>query len=92
MIDRCACGLTRARPIHVSVTQPTAVLCRLCVRLFEQRAVLRLEHHAALEALSATSRSHPAYAARWADVSRLSARLDEGGRLDRLHQESHRGS
>jgi hypothetical protein len=62
------------------------------VRLFEERAVLLLEYHAALDALDATSQRHPAYAARWADVSRLSERLDEAERLDRLHQESHRGS
>ena len=88
-----AYGSTRATPIRqLRVTQPTAVLCRLCVRLFEQRAILLLEYHAALDALDATAQSHPTYAARWAELSRLSERLDEAGRLDQRHQENHRGS
>ena len=89
----CACGPSRAPSIRqLSVTQPSAVLCRLCVRLFEKRRVLLLEYRAARDALDATARSHPAYATRWAEVSKLSARLDEAARLDQSHQESHRGS
>jgi hypothetical protein len=62
------------------------------VRLFEERAVLLLEYHAALDALDATPKGDDAYAAGWAEVSRLSERLDEVVRLERVHQQSHRGS
>jgi hypothetical protein len=62
------------------------------VRLFERSAVLLLEHRAARDALDATAQSHPAYAGRCAEVSKLSARLDEAERLDQIHQDSHRGS
>jgi hypothetical protein len=62
------------------------------VRLFEERAVLLLEYHRTLDALDAMPKGDDAYAARWADLSRLSERLDEVVRLERVHHESHRGS
>jgi hypothetical protein len=84
-----ACCHSSEPPINQVLTQPTAALCRLCVRLFEERALLVLEYDAAADALAATPRSDGTYVARWTDLATLSERLYQLERRERLHQQNH---
>jgi hypothetical protein len=73
------------------MTPQLAILCTRCLRLSKEHTRLELEYRAGLEALVATPRSDPSYAALWADLVRISERIGEAERLERVHQHSHHG-